>query len=81
MKPAAPPPPCCSLFLAPHTPHLCMFLGFLCAQLKLQLAPSRTLSNRWRHERLRMPEKAATAILQEPTRIITDTKGHHNPAV
>ena len=24
--------PCCSTFLAPHTPHLCMFLGFLCAQ-------------------------------------------------
>ena len=31
----------------------------------------------WRHERLRMLEKAATAILREPTRIITDTKGQH----
>ena len=30
MKPTA--PPCRSKFLAPHTPHLCMFLGFLCAQ-------------------------------------------------
>ena len=24
-----------------------------------------------------MPEKAATALLREPTQIITDTKGHH----
>ena len=38
--------------------------------------PSRTLSNRWRHERLRTPEKAATAILRDTTKIITDT----NPA-
>ena len=44
---------------------------------KLLLAPSRTLSKRWRHERLRMAEKAATAIPREPTRIVTDTKGHH----
>ena len=53
-------------------------LDTLCSGVaKLHLAPSRTLSNPWRHERLRMLEKAATAILQEPTRIITKTKGHH----
>ena len=53
-------------------------LDTLCSSVaKLHLAPNRTLSNRWRHERLRMLEKAATAILREPTRIITDTKGHH----
>ena len=45
-----------------------------CSVAKLHLAP---LSGRWRHERLRMLEKAATAILREPTKIITDTKGHH----
>ena len=44
---------------------------------KLHLAPSRTLSNRWRHERSRMQQKAATAILREPTRIITHNKAHH----
>ena len=50
----------------------------LCSSVaKLHLAPSRTLSNRWRHERLCMPEKAAAAILRESTRIITDTKGYH----
>ena len=50
----------------------------LCSSVaKLHLAPSRTLSNRWRHERLRMVEKAATAILRQPTRIITNTKGRH----
>ena len=32
MRPTAPPPPCRSTFLAPHTPHMCMFLGFLCGQ-------------------------------------------------
>ena len=53
-------------------------LDTLCSSVaKLHLAPSRTLSNRWRHERLHMLEKAATAILREPTKIITDTKGHH----
>ena len=46
-------------------------LDTLCSSVaKLHLAPSRTLSNRWRHERLRMLEK-------EPTKIITDNKGHH----
>ena len=25
-------PPCRSTFLAPHDPHLCMFLGFVCGQ-------------------------------------------------
>ena len=50
----------------------------LCSSVaKLHLAPSRTLSNRWRHEHLRMLEKAATAIVREPTKIIPDTKGHH----
>ena len=53
-------------------------LDTLCSSVaKLHLAPSRTLSQRWRRERLRMMEKAATAILREPTKIITDTKGHH----
>ena len=53
-------------------------LDAMCSSVaKLHLAPSRTLSNRWRHERLRMLEKAATAILREPTKIISDTKGHH----
>ena len=53
-------------------------LDTLCSSVaKLHLGPSRTLSNRWRHERLRMLEKAATAIVQKPTKIITDTKGHH----
>ena len=42
---------------------------------QLHLAPSRTLSNR--RERLHMLEKAVMAILREPTRIITYTKGHH----
>ena len=28
MRPAA--PPCCITFLAPHTPHVSMILGFLC---------------------------------------------------
>ena len=50
-------------------------LDTMCSSVaKLHLAPSRTLSNRWRHERLRMLEKAATASLREPTKIITDTK-------
>ena len=48
-------------------------LDTLCSSV----AKLRTLSNRWRHERLRMLEKAATAILREPTWIITDTKAHH----
>ena len=53
-------------------------LDTLCSSAaKLHLALSPTLSNRWRHERLRMLEKAATAILREPTKIITDTKAHH----
>ena len=53
-------------------------LDTLCSSVaKLHLAPRRTLSNRWRHERLGMLENAATAILRKPTRIITDTKGHH----
>ena len=53
-------------------------LDTVCSSVaNLHLAPSRTLSNRWRHERSRMLEKAATAILREPTKIITDTKGHH----
>ena len=30
MRPTA--APCRSTFLAPHAPHLCMFLGFLCGQ-------------------------------------------------
>ena len=46
-------------------------LDTLCSSVaKLHLA-------QWRHERLRMLEKAATAILREHTKIITDTKGHH----
>ena len=50
----------------------------LCSSVaKLHLAPTQTLSNRWRHEGLRMLEKAATTILREPTKIIMDTKGHH----
>ena len=44
---------------------------------KLHLAPSRILSNRWLHGRFRMPEKATTAILRDPTKIITAHKGHH----
>ena len=49
-------------------------LDTLCSGVaKLHLAPSQALSNRWRHERLRMLEKAA----RQPTKIITDTKGHH----
>ena len=44
---------------------------------RLRLARSWTLSHRWRHERLSILEKAATAILREPTGILTDTKGHH----
>ena len=53
-------------------------LDTLCSSVaKLHLAPGRTLSNRWLDERLRTLEKAATAILREPTRFITDTKGHH----
>ena len=58
--------------------NLSQILDTLCSSVaKLHLAPSRTLSNRWRNERLHMLEKAATGILREPTRIITDTKGHH----
>ena len=53
-------------------------LDTLCSSVaKLHLAPTRTLSNRLRHECLRMLEKAATAILREPTKIITETKGNH----
>ena len=53
-------------------------LDTLCSSVaKLHLAPSRTWSNQWCHERLRMLEKAATAILRTPTKIITDTKRHH----
>ena len=38
-------------------------LDAMCSSVaKLRLAPNRTLSNRWRHERLRMLEKAATAM-------------------
>ena len=48
-----------------------------CSVAKLHFAPSPTLSNRWRHACLRMLQKAATAILREPSRIMTDTKGHH----
>ena len=53
-------------------------LDTLCSSVaKLHLAPSWTLSNRWRHEGLRMLQEAASAILREPTKIISDTKGHH----
>ena len=58
---------------------LCHILDTLCSSVaKLHLAPSRSLSNRWRHGRLRMLENVATAVLREPTKMITDTKGHHN---
>ena len=57
---------------------LCDILDTLCSSVaELHLARSRTLFHRWRHGRLRMLEKADTAFLREPTKIIMDIKGHH----
>ena len=44
---------------------------------KLHLAPSRTLANRWCHERLRMLKKPGPVFPRQPTQFITDTKGHN----